>query len=81
MEVWWREGGRKQEREREGERDFGLVATSLVHVERKTAARRRGFGHVCFSPTCECIPALSSARPPFILLFFSPTFALSDFTF
>lgn len=67
MEVWWREreGGRARERER----DFGLVATSLFHVERKTAARRRGFGHVCFSPTCECIPALSSARPPFTLVF------------
>ncbi len=68
----WRSGGEREggsEREREGERDFVLVATSLFHVERKTAARRRGFGHVCFSPTCECIQALSSARPPFILLF------------
>lgn len=68
----WRSGGEREggsEREREREKDFVLVATSLFHVERKTAARRRGFGHVCFSPTCECIPALSSARPPFILLF------------
>lgn len=66
----WRSGGEREGgSERERERDFGLVATSLFHVERKTAARRRGFGHVCFSPTCECIPALSSARPPFIFLF------------
>lgn len=66
MEVWWRE---RRGREGERERDFGLVATSLFHVERKAAARRRGFGHVCFSPTCESIPALSSACPPFILVF------------
>lgn len=51
-----REGDQERKRERDRDREgkiFGLVATSLFHIERKAAARKTGVRVACFSPAQE----------------------------